>query len=113
MERNRGQETNYTPSPTQAPSAHSPGSAPRVQIPPDHRLTFGDGGDGRKGRPKGRFHSGLIGNGKDLMQYAQGHTYRLLTCLRTGGSPAHMYRDSPSTGTGYSEGPSNEEKDCQ
>ena len=47
----------------------------RVQILPDHRLTFGDGGDGRKGRPKGRFHSGLIGNGKDLMQYAQGHTY--------------------------------------
>lgn len=47
----------------------------RVQILPDHRLTFRDGGDGRKGRPKGRFHSGLIGNRKDLMQYAQGHTY--------------------------------------
>lgn len=24
-----------------------------------HRLTFCDGGDGRKGRPEGRFHSGL------------------------------------------------------
>lgn len=47
----------------------------RIPIPPDHRLTFGDGGDGRKGRPKGRFHSGLIDNGKDLMQFAQGHIY--------------------------------------
>lgn len=33
--------------------------APRFCLARTCRLTFCDGGDGRKGRPKGRFHSGL------------------------------------------------------
>lgn len=51
-----------------------PVEANRIPILPDHRLTFGDGVDGRKGRPKGRFHSGLMDNGEDLVKFAQGHT---------------------------------------